>query len=265
MGGGTARLLVALKRPSGASAPLLLAGGDNFRAAFRRGAIPTKPPLLVDPVSVRDPGLAPAGGATLTVTMGAVPARLFDGVWTQERRLRLAASALGRIEMALPGTLAAVSGIRMITPADIEDRLGVSNGDLDGGQLAPDQMLALRPGPRTALGGFYPRRRFDGGGTASVPGRRALRRHRLAGGSRMKKYDAIIIGANVGGLAAAAYLARAGKRVLVLEREMAPPEPIGLVYALDPVLLSELGLSARGLRFVSRDLAAKSNRAFARP
>jgi phytoene dehydrogenase-like protein len=71
----------------------------------------------------------------------------------------------------------------------------------------------------------------------------------------MRKCDALVIGASVGGLAAAALLAGAGKRVLVLEREAAPPEPIGPVYALDPVLLSRLRLSARGLRFVSRDLA----------
>jgi len=70
----------------------------------------------------------------------------------------------------------------------------------------------------------------------------------------MRKYDALVIGADVAGLSAAAILAGAGKRVLVLECEAAPPEPIGPVYALDPVLLSQLRLSARGLRFVSRDL-----------
>ena len=70
----------------------------------------------------------------------------------------------------------------------------------------------------------------------------------------MQKYDALVIGASVGGLAAAALLAGAGKRVLLLEQQAAPPEPIGPVYALDPILLSRLRLSARGLRFASRDL-----------
>jgi phytoene dehydrogenase-like protein len=37
----------------------------------------------------------------------------------------------------------------------MEARLGASGGDLDGGQLAPDQMLAFRPGARTAMAGFY--------------------------------------------------------------------------------------------------------------
>jgi len=74
----------------------------------------------------------------------------------------------------------------------------------------------------------------------------------------MQKYDALVIGASVGGLAAAALLAGAGKRVLLLEQQAAPPEPIGPVYALDPALLSRLRLPARGLRFADRDLPLAS-------
>jgi phytoene dehydrogenase-like protein len=154
-GGGTARLLLALKWASKAYAPLLLPGDGNFRAAFRRGVVPDKPPLLVDPVSVRDASLAPAGCATLTVTLAGIPTRLSGGAWTEEKRLRLAAGALSRIEAVLPGTLASLAGIRIIAPPDMEDRLGASGGDLDGGLLAPDQMLALRPGARTVLAGLY--------------------------------------------------------------------------------------------------------------
>jgi phytoene dehydrogenase-like protein len=87
--------------------------------------------------------------------MAGIPARLFDGPWTEEKRLRLAAGALRRIDAMLPGTLAALGGIRILTPPDIEAQLGASEGDLDGGQLAPDQMLAFRPGARTLLPGFY--------------------------------------------------------------------------------------------------------------
>ena len=155
MGGGTARLLLALGRPPVASSPLLLPGDANVRAAFRRGAVPEQPPLLLDPVSARDPGLAPRGCATMTVTMAGIPARLFDGGWSQDKRNRLAAGALRRIEAALPGTLAGLAGVKVIVPPDIEAELAASEGDLDGGQLAPDQMLALRPGARTALAGFY--------------------------------------------------------------------------------------------------------------
>ena len=155
MAGATARLLLALRRPLRREKPLFLAGDYQALAAFRHGAVPAKPPLLLDPVSGRDASLAPDGAATATVTLSAIPYRLFDGGWTPEKRTALAAQALVRIEKALPGTLATLRGVKIITPADMESALGVTSGDLDGGVLASDQMLALRPGPRTALPGFY--------------------------------------------------------------------------------------------------------------
>jgi phytoene dehydrogenase-like protein len=155
MPGGTARLLLALKRPSNAAAPLLLAGDAQFLSSFRHGAVPSQPPLLIDPVSLRDPSLAPPGGATLTVTIAGIPGRLFDGAWSPYRRQRLAASILPRIEAVLPGTLAALGGIRIILAPDMEARLGASGGDLDGGQFSADQMLAFRPGARAVMAGFY--------------------------------------------------------------------------------------------------------------
>jgi phytoene dehydrogenase-like protein len=155
MAGATARLLLALRRPLRREKPLRLEGDYEALAAFRHGAIPAKPPLLLDPVSSRDAGLAPEGAATATVTLSAIPYRLFDGGWTREKRTALAAHALVRIEKALPGTLATLRAVKILTPADMESALGVTAGDLDGGALAPDQMLALRPGPRTALAGFY--------------------------------------------------------------------------------------------------------------
>ena len=155
LAGAGARLLLALKRPLRRDTPLFLAGDDQARAAFRRRAVPLTPPLLLDPVSRRDASLAPPGAATATVTLSAIPYRLFDGGWTAEKRIALAARALTRIEKALPGTLATILNVRIFTPPDMELLLGVTGGDLDGGLLAPDQMLSLRPGPRTKLPGFY--------------------------------------------------------------------------------------------------------------
>jgi phytoene dehydrogenase-like protein len=54
-------------------------------------------------------------------------------------------------KLALPPVAAAA----VIVPPDIEEALGLTGGDLDGGALAPDQMLAFRPGPRTPVPGLY--------------------------------------------------------------------------------------------------------------
>ena len=155
MAGATARLLLALRRPLRRESPLFLAGDGNARAAYRHGRIPAAPPLLLDPVSRRDLSLAPNGAATATVTLGAIPHLLLDGGWTPEKRTALAARALVRIEKAIPGTLATLASVKIIAPPDMENALAATAGDLDGGSLAPDQMLGLRPGSRTALPGFY--------------------------------------------------------------------------------------------------------------
>lgn len=70
----------------------------------------------------------------------------------------------------------------------------------------------------------------------------------------MSRYDAIVIGASVGGLAAASLLAKSGARVLLLEAALAPPEPPSPLFALDPVLVKALKLESHGLAFRRRDL-----------
>jgi phytoene dehydrogenase-like protein len=70
----------------------------------------------------------------------------------------------------------------------------------------------------------------------------------------MKRYDAIVIGATVNGLVAAALLAKGGARVLLLEERAAPPQPQGPLFALDPVMVRTLMLARHGLGFRRRDL-----------
>jgi phytoene dehydrogenase-like protein len=70
-----------------------------------------------------------------------------------------------------------------------------------------------------------------------------------------RDFDYIVIGASVGGLAAAGYLARSGARVLVVEEALAPPEPRGALFALDPAMIADLRLEQHGFSFRARDLA----------
>ena len=69
-----------------------------------------------------------------------------------------------------------------------------------------------------------------------------------------RDFDYVVIGATVGGLAAAGMLTRAGARVLLVEEKLAPPEPRGALFALDPALVADLKLVQQGLAFTRNDL-----------
>lgn len=88
--------------------------------------------------------------------------------------------------------------------------------------------------------------------------------------SAPSSYDAIVIGGGVSGLIAAAYLAKSRKNVLLLEAEdrfggLCASANLGdgfsaargaqTLYALDPVVIRDLKLARKGLRFLARDLA----------
>ncbi len=177
---GIARLLLALESP-----PTLPKGAD--RALLRRpivvaaphadalrawagGLIPERPSAVLRLVSAIDPFLAPDGGAVLTVTLNAIPHAPFDGPWTNDKRERLQTRALALVDEAFPGTSAKIKAAELIVPPDIENQLGLTEGDLAGGALSPSQMLSFRPfpemsGSRTPIAGLY----LAGGSAALGP------------------------------------------------------------------------------------------------
>lgn len=168
--GATARVLLALAHiPDAASlerldGPIHIAPGlEDFGASFmtwRLGQLGDTLPVTLRVVSALDPGLAPAGGGVVTATFGSVPARLFDGAWSNERRDMLRKRALDAMETAIPGSSTRVLASRVITPGDMEEALGATGGDLWGGEISPDQMLDFRPwgefsAPRSPVRGLY--------------------------------------------------------------------------------------------------------------
>ncbi len=164
---GIARLLVALDAfPPKLDAALLrrpiVLSTDPERAyhAWRSGVVPERPPAAVRLVSAVDPSLAPDGAAVATVTLGGIPHSPFDGPWTHDKRSKLQTLALSLLEEALPGTASRVAAGELIVPPDIENRLGLTAGDLMGGELSAAQMLGFRPfaecrGTRTPVAGLY--------------------------------------------------------------------------------------------------------------
>jgi len=170
MAGAAARVLFALKSPPAFTEPELLRGPIHAAPAFsqfaeanlawRSGGIAGELPVTLRIVSAADPSLAPPGSAVMTATIGAVPFRLFDGAWTKEKRDILRDRAIAAAELVFPGVTGLVIAAEVITPNDMDDALGATEGDVWGGEIAADQMLDLRPwadpgAPRTAIRGLY--------------------------------------------------------------------------------------------------------------
>lgn len=135
---------------------------DSWRSGALAESLPVTLRLLCHP------RLAPVGGAVLTATVTGVPARLVGSEWTDAHREQVLKIAVEAAERAAPGIGNLVLGTRLYLPTDIEDALGVSDGDLDGGEVAADQVLSYRPfhgwsEGRTPVRGLYL------GGPSSAP------------------------------------------------------------------------------------------------
>jgi phytoene dehydrogenase-like protein len=158
MAGQSARVLFALDappsfsltrdNPDAASGPIHVLGSMKALTLahdlWRAGRLADEPLVTLRLPSLADPRLAPIGKAVMTATISAVPWRM-SGSWEEPRREQLAAIALAAAERAIPGIASLVLAQHVIVGADVEQGLGATEGDLDGGEVAADQILDSRP------------------------------------------------------------------------------------------------------------------------
>jgi len=158
MAGQAARVLFALDAPpdfspsgdtpDAASGPIHVLGSMKSLTLahdlWRAGKLADEPLVTLRLPSLADPRLAPIGKAVMTATISAVPWRM-SGSWEEPKREQLAAIALSAAERAIPGIASLVLAQQVIVGADVEQALGATEGDLDGGEIAADQILDSRP------------------------------------------------------------------------------------------------------------------------
>jgi len=158
---------------------------DYLERAFddaKYGQISRRPFLEAVIPTLTDPGLAPAGRHVMSVLVQYAPYDLKAGVWDTARGEALGDAVVALLGQYAPNLPGAVLHRQVLTPLDLERRVGLTQGDLFHGQMTPDQLFFMRPVPgwgfyRTPVQGLYlcGAGTHPGGGVTALPGFHAAR------------------------------------------------------------------------------------------
>jgi len=132
---------------------------EYYRSSWEdaRGGRPSRTPVMdVQIPTVYDPSLAPPGEHVMSVWVQYAPPRPSVGSWdelrqpTGEHLLRTLAQYAPNLNRGR-----AVLDWMLLTPADIEQRVGLTDGNIRHTDMVLGQMLAARSGYRTPIRGLY--------------------------------------------------------------------------------------------------------------
>jgi phytoene dehydrogenase-like protein len=144
---------------------------------WKSGTWSRKPWLDISIPSLIDPTVAPDDGHMMTVFVQYVPPNLADGEWTPEKRDAFGETVLSNIEDHAPGFRDSIVDLEVRTPHELEQEVGLTEGNIFHGELTLDQLFFNRPVPgyaqyRGPLGGLYMcgSSTHPGGGVMGAPG-----------------------------------------------------------------------------------------------
>jgi phytoene dehydrogenase-like protein len=123
-----------------------------------------------------DPDLAPEGKHILSCFVQYVPYELRNSTWDEERE-RLGDLVIERIARYAPNVGDAVVARQVLTPLDLEQTYGLTEGNIFHGDLSTEQLFFMRPVPGwaryvTPVKGLYlcGAGAHPGGGVTGAPG-----------------------------------------------------------------------------------------------
>lgn len=140
------------------------------------GRFSQQPFLEITIPSINDPSLAPAGKHVMSVWMQSAPYHLRDGSWNKQRDA-LGDTVVSLIEDYAPGFKNSILRRQVLTPLDLEQTYGLTEGHLYHADLALDQIFFMRPVPgwsryHTPIDNLYlcGSGTHPGGGVTGLPG-----------------------------------------------------------------------------------------------
>ena len=167
-------------------------GGQGFVGSMRtleraydcwkRGAWSDDPFIESVIPSAWDPTVAPPGKHWMSNFVQYCPPELADGPWTPEKRDAFGATVVDKIERYSPGFKDLIVHMEVRTPHEIEDEIGLTEGNIFQGELTIDQLLFNRPFPQFSQYRMPVRNMYmcgssthPGGGVSSACGANAAR------------------------------------------------------------------------------------------
>ena len=146
------------------------------------GAVSAEPYLEAVIPSLSDDSFAPAGKHVMSVFVQYAPYHLTNGEWDSEQRAALGDVVVRTLSKYAPDLESKILHRDILTPLDIEERFGMTEGSINHGELALDQSYFARPVAgyadyRGPVPGLYlcGAGTHGGGGVNGVPGRNAAR------------------------------------------------------------------------------------------
>ena len=131
--------------------------------------------------SVHDSSLCPEGYHSCSVFVQYAPYHLRESSWEEERE-KLGDVVVDTIAEYAPNIRDAIVHRQVLSPWDLEQRFGLTHGNIFHGEITPDQIFFLRPAPgwaryRTPIDGLYlcGAGTHPGGGVMGACGRNAAR------------------------------------------------------------------------------------------
>ena len=132
--------------------------------------------------SMIDPGMAPPGKHVASIFVQYVPYHV-NGGWTAAKREAFGDAVIDTLSEYAPNLKSAILHRQVLTSADIEEKIGLSEGNIFQGELALHQLFFLRPAARwssyrTPIRGYYQcgSSTHPGGGIMGAPGKLAAER-----------------------------------------------------------------------------------------
>ncbi len=145
------------------------------------GEYSKRPFLEITIPSLADSTLAPAGKHVMSIFMQYAPYHLRIGSWN-EKRDELGDLIVNTVDEHAPNFKNSILHRQVLTPLDLEESYGLTEGNIYHGELSLDQLFLMRPIPgwahyRTPIKNLYlcGSGTHPGGGVTGLPGRNAAR------------------------------------------------------------------------------------------